>query len=105
MSGVEEEIARLLRDGVTPAELDRAKKGYLQQQQVQRTNDMMLSLLLSQDLHVGRTMKFQAELEHQIKALTPEAVDAALRKHIDAKRLSIVTAGDFEKKDKPKEKK
>ncbi len=105
VAGVEEEIARLLRDGVTPAELNKAKTGYLQQQQIQRTNDMMLTVLLSQDLYVGRTMKFQADLEQKIKALTPEAVNAALRKYIDAKRLSIVRAGDFEKKDKPKEKK
>ena len=65
----------------------------------------MLAVLLSQDLYVGRTMQFQADLEQKIKALTPEAVNAALRKYIDPKRLSIVTAGDFEKKNQPKEKK
>src|SRR5262249_2349016 len=41
-TGVDEELHRLLRDGVKPDELERAKKGYLQQQQVMRTNDMML---------------------------------------------------------------
>ena len=43
-------------------------------------------------------MQFQADLEQKIKELTPEAVNAALRKHIDPKRLSVVTAGDFKKK-------
>jgi zinc protease len=97
VTGVDEEVYRLLRDGVTTDELDRAKTGFLQQRQVQRTNDMMLTLTLAQDLYAGRTMHFQADQEQKIKALTPEVVNAALRKHIDAKRLSVVTAGDFKK--------
>jgi zinc protease len=97
VTGVKEELARLLRDGVTTAELDKAKTGYLQQQHNQRTNDIMVSLLLSENLFVGRTMQFQADLEEKIKALTPAQVEAALRKHIDPKQLSIVTAGDFKK--------
>ncbi len=42
-------------------------------------------------------MQFQADLEQKIKHLTREAVNAALRKYIDPKRLSVVTAGDFKK--------
>ena len=98
VTGVDEELERLVRDGVTAAELDRAKTGYLQQQSVQRTNDTMLAALLANDLYIGRTMKFQADLEQKIKALTPEVVNAALRKHLDPKRLSTITAGDFNKK-------
>jgi zinc protease len=98
VNGAKEEVERILRDGVGAAELDRAKVGYLQQQQVQRSNDTLLAFLLSQDLHVGRTMLFQAELERKIRDLKPEAVNAALRKYIDPNKLSVVTAGDFEKK-------
>jgi zinc protease len=97
VTGVEEELARLLRDGVKSEELDRAKTGYLQQQHNQRTNDTAISTLLSENLFVGRTMQFQADLEEKIKALTPSVVEAALHKHIDPKQLSIVTAGDFKK--------
>ncbi len=98
VTGVDDEIARLIRDGVTAAELDRAKTGYIQQQSVQRTNDTALATMLATDLFIGRTMQFQADLEQKIQALTPEIVNAALRKHVDPKRLSTVTAGDFEKK-------
>jgi zinc protease len=42
-------------------------------------------------------MQFQAELEQEIKQLTPEEVNAALHKYIDPKRLSVITAGDFKK--------
>ena len=50
VTGVDEELERLVRDGVTAAELDRAKTGYLQQQSVLRTNDTMLATLLANDL-------------------------------------------------------
>ena len=98
VTGVDEEVNRLLRDGVMPEELEKAKKGYVQQLQVQRTNDMMLASMISENLFVGRTMQFQADLESKIKELTPELVNTAMRKHIDPKRLSIITAGDFKNK-------
>jgi zinc protease len=98
VSGVDEELERLLGDGVTTAELDGAKNGYLQQQQNQRTNDAAVTATLAQNLHLGRTMQFQADLEQKIKDLTPEAVNTALRKYLDPKRFSVVTAGDFKKK-------
>ena len=97
-TGVDEELARLLKDGVKADELEKAKAGYLQSRQVMRTTDAMLAMSLAENLFLGRTMQFQADLEETIKKLTPENVDAALRKHIDPKRLSVVTAGDFEKK-------
>jgi zinc protease len=97
VSDVDEELERLLKDGVTAAELEGAKTGYLQQQNNMRTNDMAIAGALSENLFVGRTMQFQADLEQKIKDLTPEAVNTALRKHIDPHRLSVVTAGDFKK--------
>jgi zinc protease len=98
MAGVDEELALLLKDGVKTDELEKAKTGYLQQLQVQRTTDAMLASTLSENLYLGRTMHFQADLEQKIKTLMPGEVDTALRKYLDPKRLSIVTAGDFGKK-------
>ena len=98
VAGVNEEFDRLIRDGVKASELERAKTGYLQQLAVQRTRDAAIAGTLAENLYLGRTMQFQADLEQKIKTLTPEAVDTALRKHLDPKRLSVVTAGDFVKK-------
>ncbi len=99
-AGVDEELERLLRDGVKADELEKAKTGYLQQRQVMRSTDSMLATSLEENLYVGRTMQFHADLEQIIKELSPETVAAALRKHIDTKRLSVVKAGDFHKKEK-----
>jgi zinc protease len=98
ISGVDEELERLLKGGVTSAELEKAKAGYLQQQQNERTSDMAIMASLAGDLFTGRTMQFQADLEQKIRDLTPEAVNTSIRKFIDPKRFSVVTAGDFKKK-------
>jgi zinc protease len=95
MTGVEEEVARILRDGVTPEELKRAKDGYLKQLAVTRTNDSALTGMLAENLYVGRTMQFQADLEAKIQAVSVDDVNAALRKYLDPKQISVITAGDF----------
>jgi zinc protease len=40
-------------------------------------------------------MQFEADLEAKIKALSVDDVNTVLRKHIDPKQLSVVTAGAF----------
>ena len=97
-TAIREEFERLLKDGVTAEELEQAKQGYLQTLKVHRTTDGALANLLNDCSHDGRTMKYYADLEKQISGLTPDAVSAAARKHLDPKKLSIVTAGDFEAK-------
>ena len=92
---IREELVRLLKDGITEGELAQAKQGYLQSQQVGRTDDGTLASMLSNSLYVDRTMSYYAELEKNIEALTTDDVVQALRKHIDPDRLIVVTAGDF----------
>jgi zinc protease len=94
----QEELERLLRDGVTADELEKAKQGFLQAQKVARANDSMLAGMLSNLRYLGRTMAYEAEVEKKIAGLTPEQVNSALRKYVDPKKLVIVTAGDFEAK-------
>jgi zinc protease len=99
ITGVDEEIARLLRVGVTPEELEQAKTGYQKREQVRRSNDPVLVGILADHLHTGRTMEYDADLDQSIGRLTAEAVQTALRKHFDPERLSVVTAGDFKSGD------
>jgi zinc protease len=94
-SDVQEELKRLVSDGVTPEELARAKSGYLQSREVGRTSDPALAGILAGLRELNRTMKYEAEIDQKIAALTPEMVNAALQKYIDAKKLTVVVAGDF----------
>ena len=92
-----EEMERLNRDGVSGAELARAKAGYLQQLKVIRTNDAALAGTLNSLLFNHRTFAYYGELESKIESLTPEQVSEAFRQHIDLQKLVIISAGDFEK--------
>lgn len=93
---IREELARLLKDGITEEELVAAKSGYLQEQQVQRSNEVPLAGMLEVYAFVGRDMLFAERADEQIRKLTVEQVNAALRKHLKPERLYVVMAGDIE---------
>jgi len=98
VTAIREEIDKLHKTGVTPAELAAAQKGFLQSLRVGRTDDAQLAGLLAGSLFAKRTLTFLAELEKQVSATTTESVLNATRKYFDPKKLVVVTAGDFNKK-------
>lgn len=95
VTAIREELDLILKDGITAEELERAKSGYLQEQQVSRSSDSSLASTLADSLYVGRTMEYYAKQEKEIAALNTADVLAALKKNLDAKRLNVVVAGDF----------
>ncbi|MCA9035745.1 MAG: insulinase family protein, partial [Planctomycetaceae bacterium] len=94
---VQEELDRLLKDGITAEELEDARKGYLQQQEVRRTSDRSLASMLESLSFYDRDLSFVGDFESKVAALTVEDVNSALRKHIQPQRLYTVSAGDFAK--------
>ena len=96
-----DELDRIVRDGVTAEELDKARDGYLQARKVARASDPALAGTLGSLRHLGRTMQWEDDYEKKIAALTPEQINAALKRHLDPKKLVIVNAGDFEATTKP----
>ena len=94
-TAIAEELARLLAEGLTPDELEKAKQGYLQQQQVTRASDSALASMLAEELYLDRTMAYYAQLDAKIASATPAQVLEVLRKYVDPKKLVIVDAGDF----------
>jgi zinc protease len=92
-----EEIARMLKDGFTAEEVAAAKSGYLQSRQVSRAQDNELANRLNNYLFIGRTLAFDADLDAKLQALTPEQIIAAMRRHIDPAKMTIIKAGDFKK--------
>jgi zinc protease len=92
-----EEISRALKDGFTADEIKTAKSGWLQSRQVSRAQDKELAARLSDFTHLNRTLQWDAEFEKKVEALTSEQITAAMRKHLDLEKLSIIKAGDFAK--------
>ena len=92
-----EEMQRALADGFTQKELDDDRTGWLQSQQVSRSEDSSLVRMLSSRDYDGRTMAWDEELEKKIAGLSADDVGKAVRRHVDLAQISIVKAGDFKK--------
>ena len=90
-----DELQKTVKDGFTGQEVNAAKKAYLEQRAVGRASDTALASLLVNHEDLGRTMKWDDDLEKKIAAMTADQVNAAFRRHIDPAALSIVKAGDF----------
>lgn len=96
-NGVKEEFQKILTVGFSAEEIAKGKKSWLQSQQVQRTQDQaLLGTLSGLEFH-GRRMAWAAQIEAKVAALTPEEVNAAVKKYIDINALSIFKAGDMKK--------
>jgi zinc protease len=96
---VTEELARFLKDGVDAREVGDARKGYLQQLKQEWSEDDSLAGYLADGLYEGRTFAYYADYQKKIDAVTPEAVHKAFQKHVQPKRLIVIEAGDFKKKE------
>ncbi len=95
VTAIDEELRKLVGSGLTDMELAQAKAGYLQQSQVERTDDGALASILAGTLFTGRSMKYYAQFEDSIGKVTADEVLAVMKKYWDPGRLVIITAGDF----------
>ncbi len=92
-----EELARALKDGFTADEVEKAKKTWLDQRSVARTEETSVASLLQARERWGRTLEWDAKLEAAVAALTPQQVNDAFQRHVDLAAISIVKGGDFKK--------
>ena len=98
VAAYKEELEKVVKDGFTADELKNAISGYLQGQSVNRSQDGYMSSKLSGNLFLNRTMKWSEELEKKISALTVDQVNTAMKKWLKPEKITIVQAGDFNRK-------
>lgn len=96
-TAIREVLARLMSDGVSAEELQEAKAGVLEENKIARGEDASLAAALNVHLVLGRTMGFVAAQEERLKAVTQDAVNAAIRTYLQADQWVQVYAGDFAK--------
>jgi zinc protease len=96
-TGIREEVARAVKDGYTAKEVDDAKKALMQERRIARTRDGTLAGGLVTQAYLGRTWDYNARIDAAIEALTPDQVNAALRKYVRPEAFAYVFAGDFAK--------
>lgn len=92
---VKEELARMSAEGVTAAELARAKKDILEGRKQGRADPGALAGGLSTLAERGETWAAAQARDDKLAAVTVEQANAAWRRHIDPGRFVISTAGDF----------
>jgi zinc protease len=92
-----DEIAVLLKDGFTDAEIAAGKTSWLQSQQLNRDQNAGLAGRLAAHARLGRTMAWDAELEKRVQALTSQQISAAMRKYFDLSTMTFMKGGDFKK--------
>ena len=90
-----DEFRKVLEEGFHADELEAAKHAWLADRQLSRSEDRALAYLISSNLSFDRDMGWHAELERQVRALTPARVNAAARAHLNIGKMTIVTARKF----------
>ena len=96
-AALKEELARFLKDGVSAKEVSDAVNGLLQERAIDRAQDNVLAIELSELLDAGRDFHYVQALEARMRKLTPAEVVAAARRHLDPAKMVIVVAGDAKK--------
>ena len=96
-AGYKEELEKARTAGFTDEEVAKAKSSWLQEETVARSEDMMLLGQISSNAYWGRTLRWTADMEKKVAALTAAQINAALKKYFDPATITIVRAGDFKK--------
>lgn len=96
-NAVNEELARVLKDGFTAEELARAKSGLLQQRLQGRTTDGSVAGAWNSHLYLARNWAWTQAMDDKISAVTVAQLNAAFRKYITPSSMSVFIAGDVAK--------
>jgi zinc protease len=94
-AGFDEELARFVKDGVTPAELVEAKQAILAARATTRTSDAAVATGWMFKLDQGRTFAWNIEQDAKLSALTVDQVNAAIRRWIVPAKIDWSIAGTF----------
>lgn len=94
---IHEEVALALKDGFSTKEIQDGATALLNYRRLSRAQDEVLASTWIDYMQRGRTFEWSAEMDKKIAALTPEAVNAALRKYLIPADFSTAVAGDFKK--------
>ncbi|MDM4768131.1 pitrilysin family protein [Pelomonas sp. SE-A7] len=94
-TALREEVARALAEGFTAQEVADGRQALVNESRMMLAQDPALADLLSRNLYLDRRMDRQQQLIDAIGKLTPDAVNAALRRHFKLDGFQLVFAGDF----------
>lgn len=96
-SALHQEVDKAIKGGFTQDELSKSITSWQEQNRTTLGNNDNLAGIIRSFLQNDRDLNQFTEFENKVKALTLDAVNAALRKYFDKSKLVMVYGGDFEK--------
>ncbi len=90
-----EEVALALKEGFSAQEVAEGQRGLLSFRRLSRAQDGTVAASLANNLYLGRTFAVSAQVDAALAKLTPDQVNAALRKYLRPESLVLIFAGDF----------
>ncbi len=98
LAAIQETVAALLRDGVSAAELERARKDLLESRRQGRSRDAALASRLVNLVERGLDWRYTEAWDERYRKLTLDDVNRALRQYLKADAWVVSSAGDYAKK-------
>lgn len=96
-SALHQEVDKAIQAGFTQDELSKSISSMLEQNKASLGSNENLAGIIRSFLQNDRDLNQYDEFTNKIKALSLDAVNAALRKYFDKSKLVTVYGGDFEK--------
>jgi zinc protease len=96
IASIDEEINRLVRDGLTERELDESKQFLIGSMPRALETNIGIANFLQNEEFFGLGLDYDLELPGKLRAVTLDAANAAARRVLDVNRATVVIAGPYE---------
>jgi zinc protease len=97
-SALRDELNKTIKEGFKEEEFKKTVTAWIQTRKIGLGTDNQLATRLTAYMSDGKDLSFFNYNEEQVKALTLDQVNVALRKYISPDKMVFVYAGDFNKK-------
>lgn len=97
-TALEEELATVLREGFTLAELDGVRQAWAQRRAQAISDEGNVASILASNLYWNNTMKRWTDFDAKIRQTSLEEVNAAFRKYVLPDQALIIGAGEYDGK-------
>ncbi|MDP4591268.1 MAG: insulinase family protein, partial [Burkholderiaceae bacterium] len=94
-TALDEELARVVKDGFTEAEVKSAQQAYLNLRALGRAQDGALVGAWTTLLHENRTFEWSKQFDEHISQLTPELINQIVKRYLKPEGFARAVAGDF----------
>jgi zinc protease len=96
VASIDEEVVRLLRDGLTPKELDESRRYLIGSIPRALETNAAIAAFLQTEEFFGLGLDYDRRLPALLGAVTLEEANAAARRALDPDRATLVIAGPYE---------